>query len=92
MMPIIPSIQATDSAMPPAPVPDSPPGDDPAHLSKLRSLVERVMADGKISRDEAHQLRTALFADGQLTPDELEVVRTAMRDFLGENPLEFDWD
>ncbi len=68
-----------------------PPGDDPNHLSDLRSLVQRVMADGKISRQEAQQLRAALFADGQLTPDELEVVRKAMRETLGDNPLEFDW-
>ncbi|MDA0866654.1 MAG: hypothetical protein O2890_09585 [Cyanobacteria bacterium] len=64
-----------------------PPADDPNHLSDLRSLVQRVMADGKISRQEAQQLRAALFADGQLTPDELEVVRKAMRETLGE----FDW-
>lgn len=66
--------------------------DDPAHLSRLRSLIQRVMADGKISREEAQQLRSALFADGQLTPDELEVVRKAMRDRLGDAHLEFDWD
>jgi uncharacterized tellurite resistance protein B-like protein len=69
-----------------------PPTDDPEHLSSLQALVQRVMADGKISREEAQQLRTALFADGQLTPDELEVVRKAMRAHLGDNPLEFDWD
>ncbi|WP_008317899.1 hypothetical protein [Leptolyngbya sp. PCC 6406] len=70
----------------------SPSTDDSAHLSNLRSLVQRVMADGKISREEAKQLRTALFADGQLTPDELDVVRKAMREYLGDEPLEFDWD
>ncbi|MDA0674554.1 MAG: hypothetical protein O3C67_12725 [Cyanobacteria bacterium] len=68
------------------------PTDDPEHLSSLKALVQRVMADGKISREEAQQLRTALFADGQLTPDELDVVRKAMRELLGDNPLEFDWD
>ncbi len=68
-----------------------PPSDDPAHLSRLRSLVAQVMADGKISRAEAQELRQALFADGQLTADELAVVRQAMREALGDNPLEFDW-
>jgi tellurite resistance protein len=48
------------------------------------------MADGKISPEEAQQLRSALFADGQLTPDELEVVRKTMRETLGDNPLAFD--
>lgn len=75
-------IDSLDSAQPPA--------DDPAHLAHLRSLVQRVMADGKISHEEAQQLRAALFADGQLTPDELEVVRKTMRETLGDNPLEFD--
>jgi uncharacterized tellurite resistance protein B-like protein len=75
-------IDSLDSAQTPA--------EDPNHLSDLRSLVQRVMADGKISRQEAQQLRSALFADGQLTPDELEVVRKTMRETLGDNPLEFD--
>lgn len=67
-----------------------PPADDPQHLSRLRSLVERVMADGKISAAEAAELRAALIADGQVTPDEMALIRTVMKDSLGDEPLEFE--
>ncbi|HEY9888262.1 MAG TPA: hypothetical protein V6D02_07655 [Candidatus Obscuribacterales bacterium] len=66
------------------------PSDDPAHLSQLRSLVERVMADGKISADEADELRAALIADGQITPDEMDIIRTVMREQLGDGHLKFE--
>ena len=69
---------------------NSPLQDDPDHLANLRSLVERVMADGKISLEEADELRAALIADGQITPDEIEVIRTVMREKLGDRPLEFE--
>ncbi|MBE7383119.1 MAG: hypothetical protein F6J95_017105 [Leptolyngbya sp. SIO1E4] len=64
--------------------------DDPEHLSNLRSLVERVMEDGKISPEEADQLRAALIADGQITLDEIEVIRTVMHAQLGDKPLKFE--
>jgi tellurite resistance protein len=48
------------------------------------------MADGKISSEEADELRTALIADGQITPDEVEVIRTVMREQLGDGHLEFE--
>lgn len=64
--------------------------DDPEHLSRLRSLVQRVMADGKISPHEADELRAALIADGQITPDEMELIRTVMRENIGDGHLEFE--
>ena len=70
--------------------PSPPATDDPQHLSRLRSLVERVMADGKISAPEANELRTALMADGQITADEMDVIRAAMKAHLGDRPLEFE--
>ncbi|MEM1279381.1 MAG: hypothetical protein AAF827_06415 [Cyanobacteria bacterium P01_D01_bin.6] len=68
----------------------SPLPDDPQHLSRLRSLVERVMADGKISAAEATELRAVLMADGQVTPDEMELIRTVMKEALGDGLLEFE--
>lgn len=68
----------------------SPAADDANHLARLRSLVDRVMADGKISPAEAHELRTALMADGQITLDEMDVIRAAMKAHLGDQPLEFE--
>ncbi|MEM0981881.1 MAG: hypothetical protein AAGH78_16615 [Cyanobacteria bacterium P01_H01_bin.58] len=70
--------------------PDQPVTDDSEHLARLRSLVQRVMEDGKISSEEALELRAALMADGQITPDELDIIRTVMREQLGDQPLEFE--
>ena len=67
-----------------------PPQDDPEHLAQLRSLVERVIADGKISAQEAKEIRAALIADGQITPDEIAVIQTVMRAHLGDRHLEFE--
>lgn len=64
--------------------------DDPQHLAWLRSLVERVMEDGKISEDEANEIRAALIADGKITLDEVDIIRTVMQERLGEHPLEFE--
>jgi uncharacterized tellurite resistance protein B-like protein len=69
---------------------NQPPQDDPEHLSRLRSLIERVMADGRISSQEAAELRAALIADGQITPDEIAIIQTVMREQLGDRHLEFE--
>lgn len=64
--------------------------DDPEHLANLRALVQQVMADGKITQDEADQIRALLIEDGQITLDEIDVIRTAMREKLGDAPLTFE--
>lgn len=64
--------------------------DDLDHLMRLRSLVERVIADGKISAEESDELRAALMADGQITADELDLVRLVLRARLGDTPLQFE--
>ncbi len=74
----------------PNPSSASPPSDDPQHLSRLQSLIERIMADGKISASEATELRAALIADGQVSPDEMELIRTVMKKYLGDGHLEFE--
>ncbi|MGD1929642.1 MAG: hypothetical protein ACFB12_12090 [Leptolyngbyaceae cyanobacterium] len=74
---------------PPANLP-SMPADDGQHLSRLRSLVERVMADGKISADEAQELRDALMADGHISADEVDLIRTVMQQQLKDRHLEFE--
>ncbi|MGF1459371.1 MAG: hypothetical protein ACFBSG_10130 [Leptolyngbyaceae cyanobacterium] len=68
----------------------SPAPDDSQHLADLRSLVERVMADGKISSDESAELRAALMADGQITPDEIALIRAVMKAQLGNQHLELE--
>ncbi len=64
--------------------------DTPNYLLQLRSLLERVMADGRISPEEAQELRTALMADGQITADEVDLIRQVMREQLKDGHLEFE--
>ena len=66
------------------------PSDDVQHLSRLRSLVERVMADGKISPGEAQELRDALMADGHISADEVDLIRAVMQQQLKDRHLEFE--
>ena len=68
----------------------STPSDDSQHLSRLQLLVERVMADGKISPDEAQELRDALMADGHISADEVDLIRAIMQQQLGDRHLEFE--
>lgn len=66
------------------------PADNGQHLSRLRALVERVMADGKISADEAQELRDALMADGHISADEVDLIRAVMQQQLKDRHLEFE--
>lgn len=60
-------------------------------LEKLRAIVERAIADGKLSQEEQQEIRAAIFADGKVTPEELTMVREIIKEKLGEAELEYDW-
>ncbi|HEY9881029.1 MAG TPA: hypothetical protein V6D29_21395 [Leptolyngbyaceae cyanobacterium] len=64
--------------------------EDPAHLARLKTLVENAIADGKLTFEEMAEIRDALMADGKLTLEEMELVRDVMRQKLGDAPLEFE--
>jgi uncharacterized tellurite resistance protein B-like protein len=66
--------------------------EEQAHLAKLKQLVEKALADGKVSQDEMQKIRAYIHADHKVTVDELRTISTTIREMLGEGALEYDWE
>ena len=62
-----------------------------AHLSQLRQLIQRALADGKLSKAEMQSIQALIQADSQVTVAELTTVRETIRQALGDAALEYDW-
>ncbi|HEY9764278.1 MAG TPA: hypothetical protein V6D07_17245 [Trichocoleus sp.] len=61
------------------------------HLAKLKSCVEQVLADGKLSLADKDRIWQLIFENGQATVEELRAVSDTIREGLGNAALEFDW-
>ncbi|WP_416668504.1 hypothetical protein [Egbenema bharatensis] len=61
-------------------------------LDKLRQLIERVSADGVITRAERDQISAALRADGKVTYEELSLVRTLVQEKVAQGELTLNYD
>ena len=68
-----------------------PSPEDLENVDKLKAVIERAIADGKLSQDEVQQIKTAAWANGKITPQELELVRTLVKDKLQSGELEWIW-
>ena len=60
-------------------------------LEKLRVLIERAIADGKVSKQEMECIKVAMNADGKVTFEELELCRTLIWEKIHQGELEYDW-
>ncbi len=59
-----------------------------AALAHLKAIVEKAIADGKLTRDEWEAIQRELWKDGKLTAEELRLVRTTIREYVGnESPF-----
>jgi uncharacterized tellurite resistance protein B-like protein len=65
--------------------------DELKDLEKLKALIERATADGKLTQAEIETVKVALRADGQITPQELELVQQLIYDKLQSGELEMGW-
>ncbi|HBB32389.1 MAG TPA: hypothetical protein DDZ80_31865 [Cyanobacteria bacterium UBA8803] len=45
-------------------------------FTKIKAMVDRALADGKLSRDEREQIMNAVYADKKVTTEECELLRT----------------
>jgi hypothetical protein len=68
-----------------------PSPEDLENLDKLKAVIERAIADGKLTQSEVKQIRTAAWANGKITPQELELVRTLVKEKLRNGELEWIW-
>lgn len=58
-------------------------------LEKLKALIERAIADGKLTGDEMAMIRAAMWADRVVSPEELELVRTLISEKIRSGELEW---
>lgn len=64
---------------------------DLKELDKLKAIIEKATADGKLTQAEIQAVKVAVSADGQITPQELELVQQLIYDKLQNGELEMDW-
>lgn len=60
-------------------------------LEKLRELVERVSADGVLTKAERDRISAAIHADKKVTVEELNLVRTLLREKVDSGELTMDY-
>lgn len=63
--------------------------DDLELLARLLSQMKWIMADDKISPEEADAIGAALIESGQIALDEINAASAVMREQLAGTPLEF---
>lgn len=62
-------------------------------LDQLKVVVEQVIADGVLTREERDRIVALMAADAKITPQELDLVRTLIREkaATGEVVLDYSW-
>jgi uncharacterized membrane protein YebE (DUF533 family) len=60
-------------------------------LEKLRKVIERVSADGVITRAERDAIASAMRADGKVSFEELTLVRTLIHEKVEKGELTLDY-
>lgn len=70
----------------------TPTAEELQSIEKLRALVARAAADGKISKAEIDAINTQIHADHKVTYGELEILRDLVLAKLQTGELEWEWD
>jgi uncharacterized membrane protein YebE (DUF533 family) len=60
-------------------------------LEKLRAIIKRAVADGKLTKQEMESIQAAMRADGKVTFEELELCRELIHEKIQNGELEYDW-
>ncbi len=61
-------------------------------LQKLHALIDRAIADGRITKYEMEQIDRSIYADGKVFVEEVTMVRQLVKDKLDDGSLAYDWD
>jgi len=56
-------------------------------LEKLRKIIERISADGVITKGERDKISATIRADGKVTREELTLFRTLLQEKVAEGKL-----
>lgn len=60
-------------------------------LEKLKTVIEQVTADGRLSEDELQRIKAVINADHKVLFEELELVRTMIQEKMRAGELSMDW-
>ncbi|WP_448573619.1 hypothetical protein [Trichothermofontia sp.] len=60
-------------------------------LDKLKAVIDRAVADGKITQGELAQIRQVATHDGKITPQEMELYRTLIIEKINKGELSWGW-
>jgi len=73
--------------------PNQPPltQEDLQNLEKLKTLIEKCVADGYLSQAEIAMIKNFIKADGKVTTEELELCQKLIWDKIQSGELEYDW-
>lgn len=63
-----------------------------AHLHRLEVVVERVIADGKVSKYELEEIKAQMYSHHHVTVYELELVSDRVLSPIQSGELEWEWD
>lgn len=63
-------------------------------LERLKDIIERAMADGKITTDEYQRIKSEIYAQGKSSADqfyrEIELYRSLVQEKLEKGELEYE--
>jgi len=54
--------------------------EDLESLSKLKALIDNVIADGKVSKDDIEMINCAIYSNGKVLIEEVTLLRQMVRD------------
>lgn len=60
-------------------------------LERLKTIIEKAVADGKITRTELDNIKTAAWSDKKILFEELELYRKLVQDKINSGELEMDY-
>jgi len=62
------------------------------HERKLHAVIDRAIADGRISKYEMEQIDRSIYADGKVLVEEITMVRQLVKDKINDGSLVYDWN
>jgi hypothetical protein len=66
--------------------------DELQNLQKLQAVIDRVVADGKISKYEMELVDRAIKNDGKVLVEEITMMRQMIRDKINNGLLVYEWN
>ncbi|MBE9224954.1 hypothetical protein IQ264_05675 [Phormidium sp. LEGE 05292] len=71
-----------------------PTAEELAQLERLKGIIEKAMADGKITSHEYQNIKKEIYAHGKVSTDqfyrEIELYRSLVQEKLEKGELEYD--